>query len=60
MSGITKITKGMISPLGGADITVIKKIIYPITATISKKSLKINVLPITKNIHLNILRSQNE
>ena len=38
MSGIAKITKGMINPLGGGDVTVINKIIYPLTiGMINKK-----------------------
>lgn len=37
MSGIAKITKGMISPLGGGDVTFITKLVYPLTLSLKKK-----------------------
>ena len=44
MSGIAKITKGMINPLGGGYVTVINKIIYPLTIGIINKKPQLTLI----------------
>jgi len=58
MSGTSKITNGMICPLGG-EIIIINKIIYPLKIDLISKKPKIIVSPIKKTIKINIRCREN-